>query len=235
MQKLTKPYFLISPDFGGCLGNFVTRNSDLSYACYDDTIILEGYDETPFVVPGIEEWCKQWEIDNYKYLNKEFASLDTTWADRGLRLAQTFRQILPDEINLYYPYKGDNILIEKINYFVLSPDVPYIIGDTNVASEAYNEDEITIGYFSPIKLPGLDKWWHAFDSHVDYADSTADENFDWMTWIIQGLEFAMIIRRHLPQSVAVWFSAPFEIRNIIPHLEVLIKADGSFKIDKFHK
>jgi hypothetical protein len=45
----------------------------------------------------------------------------------------------------------------------------------------------------------------------------------------------MIIRRHLPQSVAVWFSAPFEIRNIIPHLEVLIKADGSFKIDKFHK
>jgi hypothetical protein len=152
-----------------------------------------------------------------------------------LRLAQTFRQILPDEINLYYQYKGDNILIEKINYFVLSPDVPYIIGDTNVASEAYNEDEITIGYFSPIKLPGLDKWWHAFDSHVDYADSTADENFDWMTWIIQGLEFAKIIRRHLPQSVAVWFSAPFEIRNIIPHLEVLIKADGSFKIDKFHK
>lgn len=231
MQELIKPYFLISPDYGCCLGHFVTNDSSLSYGCDDDTIELEGYDDTPFVVPGIEEWCYQWEVANDKYIKGELHTLDPAWEERGLALAQAFRQILPDEINLYY---GTKCLIEKIKYFVLSPDVPSIIGDTNVVSEAYDEDEITIGYFSPIKAPGLDKWWHDFDSHVDYADSTADENFDWMTWIIQGLDFAKIIRSHLPQSVSVWFSTPFEIRNIIPHLDVLINADGSFKIEKFN-
>jgi hypothetical protein len=235
MQELIKPYFLILPDYGCCLGNFVTDDSNLSYFCDDDTIELEGYDDTPFVVPGIEKWCYQWEDENDKYIKDKLHTLDPTWIDRGFVLAQTFRQILPDEINLYYFCKGDNILIEKIKYFVLSPDVPSIFGDTNVVSEAYDEDEITIGYFSPIKAPGLDKWWHAFDSHVDYADSTADENFDWITWIIQGLDFAKIIRSHLPQSVVVWFSTPFEIRNIIPHLDILIRTDGSFKIEKFHR
>jgi hypothetical protein len=239
MQELIKPYFLISPDYGCCLGHFATNDSSLSYGCDDDTIEIEGHDDTPFVVPGIEEWCEQWEDETHKYFENKYHNqsmpLDHTWVDRGFVLAQAFRQILPDEINLYYFCKGDNILIEKIKYFVLSPDVPSIIGDTNVVSEAYDEDEITIGYFSPIKAPGLDKWWHDFDSHVDYADSTADENFDWMTWIIQGLDFAKIIRSHLPQSVAVWFRTPFEIRNIIPHLDILIQTDGSFKIGKFHR
>jgi hypothetical protein len=56
-----------------------------------------------------------------------------------------------------------------------------------------------------------------------------------MTWIIKGLDFAKIIRSHLPQTVAVWFSTPSELRNIISHLEVLINADDTFKIEKFHK
>jgi hypothetical protein len=100
MQELIKPYFLISPDYGCCLGDFVTNDSNLSYFCDDDIIELEGYDDTPFVVPGIEEWCYQWEDENDKYIKDKLHTLDPTWIERGFVLAQAFRQILPDEINL---------------------------------------------------------------------------------------------------------------------------------------
>jgi hypothetical protein len=229
------PYFIIDPDYGACLGSFRTKDSFLSYGCDDDTIELEGYDDTPFVVPGIEEWCYQLEDMNYKYIHNELpdASLpeDPTLFGRGLALAQAFRQILPDEINLYYLNRE---LIKKINYFRIMPDVLSIIGFVNGVSEIYEKEEISIGYFPSIELPGVDKWWNDFDSRVDYADATADTDFDWVTWIIKGLEMAKVIRNRLPQSVAVWFSTPFELRNVINHLDVLINLDGSFKIEEFH-
>lgn len=235
MQDLIMPYFIIAPDYGSCLGSFRTKDSSLSYSCDDDTIELEGYDDTPFVVPGIEEWCNQWEEENYKYIQNEFhnesQSLDPTWYGRGLILAQAFRQILPDEINLYY---WNHILIEKINYFRINPDVLSVIGDTNICSETCDEDKLSIDYFPSIELPGVNKWLNDFERHVDFVNATADADFDWMTWIIQGLEMAKIIRNHLPQSVSVWFSTPFELRNIVPWLDVLINPNGSFKIEKFH-
>lgn len=235
MQDLKMPYFIINPDYGACYGSFITKDGSMSYDCDEDIIVLEEYEDTPFVVPGIEEWCYQLEDMNYKKLHNELpdASLPTysAWRNRGLALAQAFRQILPDEINLYYLNRE---LIKKINYFRIMPDVLSIIGFVNGVCEIYEKGEISIGYFPSIELPGVDKWWNDFDSHVDYADATADTDFDWMTWIIKGLEMAKVIRNQLPQSVAVWFSTPFELRNVINHLDVLINLDGSFKIEEFH-
>lgn len=238
MSNKIEPYFEICPDYEGCLGNFSIDHC--SYGCEDDTLELEGYESTPFVMPGLEAWCWEWDTEAHRRLDAkrdgiDYKPIENNWIERGLDLAQRLRQILPNSINLYFRKGSDSVMLDKITYFVLSPDCNFFIGDTNEYSVAYDGDECAIADFLPFPLPGLDKWWHDFDRHVDYADSTADPDFDWATWTIKGLEFAKEIRRHLPSTVEVWYRHPFETGKIFPHPDLLVKEDGTFLVRDFLK
>ena len=226
-----KKYFQICPDYEGCFGSFSVDNC--SYGCDDDTLELEGYEATPFVVPGIEEWCYQWDEMAHAAKDGSTCTVDAgEWLARGRYLAQQLRQILPDEVDLLYKPGEKDELIEKINYFSLDPDTCHAIGDTNVGTEIYNGDVIEITDFIPITLPGLDKWWNEFDEHVDYVHSTADPKFDWLRWNLQGIHLASVIRKHLPATVEVWYRTPFEIRDILK-FELRFNSDGTIDIANF--
>ncbi|MCM1293181.1 MAG: hypothetical protein NC230_06355 [Bacteroides sp.] len=228
-----KKFFRINPDYEGCFGHFSVDNC--SYGCDDDTLELEGYEATPFVVPGIEKWCYQWDEMAHSAKDGTQCNVDGfEWVARGRHLAQQLRQILPDEITLLYKPGDKDELIEKIEYFILSPDTCQAIGNTNVLTETYDGDTVEVADFPPITLPGLDKWWNEFDDHIDYADFTADPDFDWTTWNLQGIHFASIIRKHLPDTVEVWYSTPFEIRNITD-FELRFNPDGTIDMADFMK
>ena len=234
LQSLSKPYFKIQPDYEGCLGYFSKDNC--CYGCDDDTLELDGFESTPFVIPGIEEWCWEWDKENH-FIKDHFLDgmkSDFDWADwqkRGLDFAQRLRQIAPDEIEIAY---GNDVL-DKIRYFYFSADTCCVVGDTNECSEIYEDDVLEVAHFLPIHLPGLDKWWKEFDCHVDYADSTADPDFDWATWYFKGLEMVKLIRANLPLSVEVWYRIPFELRKVFPVPDLFVKEDGTFLIRDFLK
>ena len=234
LQKLSKPYFKIQPDYEGCLGYFSRDNC--CYGCDDDTLELDGYESTPFVISGIEDWCWEWDRENHffkdHYLDGKKSGFDwADWHKRGLDFAQRLRQIVPDEIEIAF----GNTVLDKINYFYLSADTCEAVGDTNVCSEIYEDDIIKVANFLPIHLPGLDKWWSEFDCHVDYAESSADPDFDWASWYFKGFEMVKVIRANLPLSVDVWYRIPFELRQIFPVPDLLVKEDGTFLIRDFLK
>ena len=234
LQSLSKPYFKIQPDYEGCLGYFSQDNC--CYGCDNDTLELDGYEHTPLIIPGIENWCWEWDKENHFIKDHFFDEMKSdfnweNWKERGLDFAQRLRQIAPDDIEIVY----DEIILDKISYFCLSPDACNIVGDTNECSESYEHDYLDIANFLPIHLPGLDKWWDEFDSHVDYANSFADTDFDWATWYFKGLEMVKIIRDHLPLSVDVWYRTPFELRHIYRVPDVFVKEDRTFLIRDFLK
>lgn len=232
LSKLSKPYFKIEPDYEGCIGYFSRDNCN--YGCDDDTLELDGLESTPFVVPGIEDWC--WEWDEEAHFAKDHSSdgvvsdFDRSdWIKRGLDLAQRLRQITPDEIEITFY----NTVIKKIPYFSFSVDTCTTVEDTDECSEIYENDMLKVANFLPIHLPGLDTWRNDYAHHVDYADSIADPDFDWATWYCKGLEMVKIIRANLPLSLDVWFRIPFELRKIFPVPDLFVKKDSSFLIRDF--
>lgn len=234
--KKLKPFFQINPDYAGCLGYFSKDNC--CYGCDDDTLELDGYESSPFVIPGIEDWCWAWDKENHflkdHYLDGKKSDFEwDAWHRKGLDLAQKLRQITPKEIDIYYLKGNDEIVLEKIDYFCFSPDTCCVVGDTNICAEIYEDDLLEVAYFTPIFLHGLNEWWHEFDEHVDYADSTADPDFDWVTWYVKGLEMAKCIRANLPSSVKVWYRVPFELRTLFSAPDILVNEDETFKIQDF--
>ncbi|MBD5328811.1 MAG: hypothetical protein HDS03_02795 [Bacteroides sp.] len=100
-KKLSKPYFIIQPDYGGCLGYFLLDNC--SYGCDGDILELEGFEETPFHMPGIEEWCLEWDKENYKAIHRIPSDFDwNEWHKRGLQFAQFLKQLVGDKIFLQW-------------------------------------------------------------------------------------------------------------------------------------
>lgn len=225
-------YFRISPDYGGCLGYYSADNC--CYGCDDDTLELEGYEDTPFIVPGLEDWCNEWEIHCYNSVHKLPSRPEAdTWDERGLDLAQRLRQIMPDDVALLFSKGDKDVLIDRITYFYLSADTCFAIGDTNQYTVTYEGDYLQIADFLPIHLPGLDKWWHEFDAHVDYADTCADADFDWLTWCLKGIHFASIIRKAIPDSVQIWFRTPFELRSVNMDFDLRFNPDGTIDVADF--
>lgn len=235
LQEL-KPYFKINPDYEGCLGYFSKDNC--CYGCDNDTLELDGFESIPFVIPGIEKWCWEWDKENHFIKDHYFDGVRSdfdweAWHRRGLDLAQKLRQIAPKEIDIFYARGNKDIVLEKINYFCFSPDTCYVVGATNACSEIFENDILEVAYFNPIYLSGLNEWWQEFDRHVDYADSTADPDFDWITWYFKGLKMAKCIRANLPSSVEVWYRIPFELHNLFPVPDILVKENGTLKIQDF--
>lgn len=134
INKLTKPYFLFNVDYCGCLGYFSADNC--SYGCEDDTLELEGYEDTPFVLPGIESWCDDWDVAAHKEVFEGVKNaMDwDDWNRRGLAFAQMLRQLAPVDIEIVYRKGQEYILLDKIKYFALCPDCVWCIGDTNECS-----------------------------------------------------------------------------------------------------
>lgn len=231
---MERPYFIIQPDFGGCIGNYSKDNC--SYFCDDDIIELEGYEHNPFHIPGIERWCTEWEIMNDCHIHNKPCSIDEDeWYRRGQTLAQLFRQILPSQIDLYYLKHEEKALIDRVDYFVFSPDCNYTIGTTNLYSISYDENIIEIADFAPFEVPGLHEWYEDFDSNVEYLEEYADPEFDWATWYFKGIEMVKTIRQNLPASVIVWYRIPYELRNVFPVKDLKVLPDCTFKIMDFSK
>lgn len=235
LEECKKPYFQIWVDYEGCLGNFSVDSC--SYGCEDDTLILDGYEDTPFVVPGIEEWCYEWNEFNVRLNGGETMPFDwTDWQLRGLDFAQKLRQIVPDDIEIIYSNWGDNILLKRIRQFQILPAFGYEIGDYDCEATTVDKDDLLrIGWFKPIHTQGIYQWWKDYDLHVTYDDDTADPEFDWATWFTHGLELAKELRTKLHPTVALWFRSPLELREIFPTRDLIVGMDGSCKIGNYQR
>lgn len=66
---MNRPYFLIQPDFSCCVGCYSKDNC--SYFCNKDMIELEGYENNPFRIPGIDQWYTDWKIMNDCRIHKK--------------------------------------------------------------------------------------------------------------------------------------------------------------------
>lgn len=231
LSDISKPYFLIQPDYEGCIGCY--SEDHCSCGCDEDLIEMDGVEGSPFKVLDIEKWCYEWDNANCSYFHNHDDSFDwEDWHKRGLELAQTLRQLVPDTVEIVYSYGSEIIVLDKITKIVFRPDCVDIIAETNLNTIGFEDkDKVIIANFKPFSLPGIKSWWKEFDSHVDYADSTCDPNFDWASWYVRGMEYAKIIRQHLPQSVVVQYAPPFETRKIWNPPTLIVNNDGSFKVE----
>lgn len=227
-DQLKEPYILIQCDYEGCLG--YDSEDKCSMGCDDDDVEIYGYMDTPFTVPGIEEWCYQWsDITLAKIHNKPIPDFAKDWNARGKDLAQRLRQIMPEEVNLYYFDEGDYIEIEKVRTFSISADVCRILGVSNICDEEVDKDDtFLLGDFLPIHIPGLFEWQQDFEGRTNFAQIPyINPDYDWATWYARGLQLAKQIRKAIHPTIQLWYRVPFELGIIFPVKDVLIRPNGS--------
>lgn len=229
-----KKYFRICPDYEGCFGYFSVDNC--CYGCDDDTLELEGYEDTPFKVPGIEKWCYEWDEMAHAAKDKTPCLVNADeWIKRGRQLAQELRQILPDDIVLLFKHGDKDEYIDKITYFVLEPDYAGFPGRCNEYDIYIEDNTIEVGDFPPITLSGLGEWYDVFDKNIVFPGDPIDTSIDWEAWYRQGLWFAFNFRQILPASVSIWYRVPYELRGVLQHPDLLIGFDGKSTIANFLK
>lgn len=105
--------------------------------------------------------------------------------------------------------------MNKKPYIRISPDIDvlFVDGDSCCAS-AYGDE---IGNDSPwlgprfsIVVPGIDEWVRRYEDATDFAETTTDPSFDWISWHYEGLCFAKAIWEQMPRCYTLYYEPPFE-------------------------
>lgn len=105
--------------------------------------------------------------------------------------------------------------MNKKPYIRISPDIDvlFVDGDSCCAS-AYGDE---IGNDSPwlgprfsIVVPGIDEWVRRYEDATDFAETTTEPSFDWISWHYEGLCFAKAIWEQMPRCYTLYYEPPFE-------------------------
>lgn len=105
--------------------------------------------------------------------------------------------------------------MNKKPYIRISPDIDvlFVDGDSCCASaygDEISNDSPWLGPRFSIVVPGIDEWVRRYEDATDFAETTTDPSFDWISWHYEGLCFAKAIWEQMPRCYTLYYEPPFE-------------------------
>lgn len=105
--------------------------------------------------------------------------------------------------------------MNKKPYIRISPDIDvlFVDGDSCCASaygDEISNDSPWLGPRFSIIVPGIDKWVRRYEDTTDFAETTTEPSFDWISWHYEGLCFAKAIWEQMPRCYTLYYEPPFE-------------------------
>jgi len=105
--------------------------------------------------------------------------------------------------------------MNKKPYIRISPDIDvlFVDGDSCCASaygDEISNDSPWLGPCFSIVVPGIDEWVRRYEDATDFAETTTDPSFDWISWHYEGLCFAKAIWEQMPRCYTLYYEPPFE-------------------------
>lgn len=138
------------------------------------------------------------------------------------------------------------VRMKQKHYIRISPDIDVLYIDKEdccycgYGDEIYN-GELELDPLFCFAMPGIEEWLTRYVIATDFANTTTDPSFDWLTWHYEGLCFAKAIWEEIPRAFTLYYEPPYEDRSqtiigtieINEHIDILIdqlKARASHKI-----
>ena len=86
----------------------------------------------------------------------------------------------------------------KKTYIRISPDIDVLcINSDSCCASAYGDeicnDSPWLGPRFSIVVPGIEEWVKRYEDATDFAETTTEPSFDWISWHYEGLCFAKAI------------------------------------------
>lgn len=108
--------------------------------------------------------------------------------------------------------------MDKIPFILLSPDIDTLYQDSDgCCANAYGDviynDSPWQGPLFSIVLPGIEEWVKRYEFATDFAETTTDSSFDWISWHYEGLCFAKAIWEQMPRCYTLYYAPPYEDRS----------------------
>lgn len=105
--------------------------------------------------------------------------------------------------------------MNKKPYIRISPDIDvlFVDGDSCCASaygDEISNDSPWLGPRFSIVVPGIDEWVRRYEDATDFAETTTEPSFDWISWHYEGLCFAKAIWEQMPRCYTLYYEPPFE-------------------------
>lgn len=105
--------------------------------------------------------------------------------------------------------------MNKKPYIRISPDIDvlFVDGDSCCASaygDEISNDSPWLGPRFSIVVPGIDEWVRRYEDTTDFAETTTEPSFDWISWHYEGLCFAKAIWEQMPRCYTLYYEPPFE-------------------------
>ena len=100
-------------------------------------------------------------------------------------------------------------------YIRISPDIDVLYEDGEGCCDSAYGDEVCndspcLGPRFSIVIPGIEEWLKRYEFATDFAETTTDPSFDWISWHYEGLCFAKAIRQQMPRCFTLYYQPPFE-------------------------
>ena len=108
--------------------------------------------------------------------------------------------------------------MKKESYIRISPDVDLLYQDSEgCCAGAYGDmienDSPRLGPRFSIVVPGIEEWVMRYELATDFAETTTDPSFDWISWHYDGLCFAKAVWSQLPRCYTLFYVPPYEDRS----------------------
>ena len=103
----------------------------------------------------------------------------------------------------------------KKTYIRISPDIDVLcINSDSCCASAYGDeiynDSPWLGPRFSIVVPGIEEWVKRYEDETDFAETTTEPSFDWISWHYEGLCFAKAIWEQMPRCYTLYYEPPFE-------------------------
>lgn len=105
--------------------------------------------------------------------------------------------------------------MSKRTYIRISPDIDVLcINSDSCCASAYGDeicnDSPWLGPRFSIVVPGIEEWVKRYEYATDFAETTTEPSFDWISWHYEGLCFAKAIWEQMPRCYTLYYEPPFE-------------------------
>lgn len=121
--------------------------------------------------------------------------------------------------------------MQKKQFIRICPDIDVLYDDaeqccSNGFGDEIENGELELGPRFSFVIPGVEEWLRRYEDATDFADTTTDPSFDWVTWHYEGLCFAKAIWEKLPRCYSLYYDPPYEDKsNTLSYMEIDEKID----------
>lgn len=112
----------------------------------------------------------------------------------------------------------------------VSPHPNYVYKDEkNQSGNFFNAGKVVVDFNDTGKIvadiPGFEHWYNLFASYMDGKNCSNNNDFDYDKWEEQGLQYVKQLRKHLPESIDLWYepnagnSSKQNVRSILVYYD----------------